>query len=46
MSELRDQTHNLMVPSQIRFHFARTGTPKVYLLYTGFFFFFLLDSID
>ena len=27
LSEARDQTFNLMVPSQIRFHFTTTGTP-------------------
>ena len=26
-SEARDRTHNLMVPSQICFHCATTGTP-------------------
>ena len=28
MSEAGDPTHNLMVPSRIRFHCAMTGTPK------------------
>ena len=28
LSEVRDRTHNLMVPSQNRFHCARTGTPQ------------------
>ena len=27
LSEARDQTHNLVVPSRIRFHCATTGTP-------------------
>ena len=27
VNEARDQTHNLMVPSQIHFHCAMTGTP-------------------
>ena len=27
LSNTRDQTHNLMVPSQIRFHYATKGTP-------------------
>ena len=26
--EARDQTHNLMVPSRIRFHCSMTGTPR------------------
>ena len=29
LSEARDQTHNLMVPSWIRFHCATTGTPEI-----------------
>ena len=29
LSEARDQTHNLMVPSQIRFRCAMTGTPSL-----------------
>ena len=28
LSEVRNQTHNLMVPSWIHFHCARTGTPR------------------
>ena len=28
LSQVRDRTHNLMVPSQIRFHYATTGTPR------------------
>ena len=28
LSEARDGTHNLMVPSQIRFHCATKGTPR------------------
>ena len=31
LSEARDQTHNLMVPSQIRFRCTTTGTPKNYV---------------
>ena len=31
LNEDGDQTHNLMVPSQIHFHYATTGTPQ-----TGF----------
>ena len=27
LSEARDQTHNLMIPSQIRFHCTTMGTP-------------------
>ena len=30
--KLRDQTHNLMVPSQIRFHCTSMGTP-VFLIF-------------
>ena len=33
MSEARDQTHNLMVPSQIRFHCATTETPRLRYFY-------------
>ena len=29
LSEARDRTHNLMVPSQICFHCAMTGTPNI-----------------
>ena len=29
LSEAMDQTHNLMVPSQIHFHCALMGTPKI-----------------
>ena len=29
LSEARDRTHHLMVPSWIRFHCATTGTPHV-----------------
>ena len=29
LSEARDRTRSLMVPSQIRFHFASTGTPRI-----------------
>ena len=32
LSEARDQTHNIMVPSQIHFHCTMTGTPGVYIL--------------
>ena len=27
LSKAKDQTHNLVVPSRIRFHCAKTGTP-------------------
>ena len=37
LSEARDRTHNLMVPSQIRFHCSMTGTP-LSPLYHSFFF--------
>ena len=33
LSEARDCTHNLMVPSQIRFCCAMTGTPKEHKVY-------------
>ena len=33
LSEPRDQTHNLMVPSRIHFHCATTGPPQVLLEY-------------
>ena len=33
--EVRDQTHNLMVISQICFHCATTGTPKFSAFYMG-----------
>ena len=36
LSKARDQTHNLMVPSQIRFRLATTGTPIRVLLRTIF----------
>ena len=29
LREARDQTHNLMVPSWIRFHCIRMGTPRM-----------------
>ena len=32
LSEARDGTHNLMVPSQIRFHCATMGTPISFLI--------------
>ena len=32
LSEARDRTQNLMVPSQIRFHWAMTGTPLCHVL--------------
>ena len=32
LSEARDQTHDLMVPSWIRFHCAKTGTPSLIIL--------------
>ena len=32
LSEARDQTRNLMVPSRIRFHCAMTGTPGAHVL--------------
>ena len=32
LSEARDQTNNLMVPSQICFHCAMTGTPVLFLI--------------
>ena len=31
LSEARDQTQNLMVPSQIRFYRAMMGTPALFL---------------
>ena len=31
LSEARDRTHNLMVPSWIHFHWATTGTPQPFL---------------
>ena len=31
--EARDQIHNLMIPSWIRFCFATTGTPRILSLY-------------
>ena len=40
LSEARDQTHNLMVTSQIHFHCATTGTPQ-----SLFFIFFIKNSI-
>jgi len=33
LSKARDQTRNLKVPSQIRFHCATTGTPTFFLIY-------------
>ena len=32
LSETRDQTHNLIVPSQIHFRCTMTGTPPEYLI--------------
>ena len=32
LREARDQTHNLMFPSQIHFHCATTGTPTLFIL--------------
>ena len=32
LSEARDPTRNLVVPSRIRFHCATTGTPKIFLI--------------
>ena len=36
LSEAREQIHNLMVPSQIRFHCATMGTPAYGDLYHKF----------
>ena len=36
MSKARDRTHNLMVPSQIGFHCASTGTPSFFLFFFVF----------
>ena len=33
LSKARDQTHNLMVPSQIHFHCTMTGTPDCFSLF-------------
>ena len=33
LSEARDRTHNLMVPSQIHLCCAMTGTPEISILY-------------
>ena len=33
LSEARDQTRNFMIPSQIRFHCATTGTPPSWLFH-------------
>ena len=43
LSEARDQTHNLMVPSWIHFRCTKTGTPRLrlWLELPDFFFFFL-----
>ena len=35
LSEARDRTHNLMVPSQIRFRCATTRTPELVILKTS-----------
>ena len=32
LSEVRNRTHNLMVPSRIRFHCATMGTPGIFVL--------------
>ena len=44
LSKVRDRTHNVMVPSQIHFHCATTGTPFFFFVFVfcGFFFFFFL----
>ena len=31
LSKARDQTRNLVIPSQIHFHCATKGTPEIYL---------------
>ena len=36
LSEARYQTHNLMLPSQIHFCCAMTGTPKIHLFQKNF----------
>ena len=33
LNKARGQTHNLMVPSQIRFHCTMTGTPMLFLFW-------------
>ena len=46
LSEARDQIHNLMVPSQIRFHCVTMGTPLLFIFnFRGFFFFFEDKSV-
>ena len=40
LSKAKDRTHNLMVPSWIRFHCSMTGTPG--MLFKRFFFFCIL----
>ena len=42
LSEARDQTQNLMVPSLILFHCAMTGTPAGLFELAGFLFVFFL----
>ena len=45
LSEARDRTRNLMVPSQIRFRCTKTGTPSplfIYYYYYYYYYYYLL----
>ena len=46
LSKARDQTHNLMIPSQICFHCATTGTPVVKFLKVVYVTFFISASFS
>ena len=48
LNETRDQTHNLMVPSQIRFHFTMTWSSHMFFFFLNilsFFFLFLATPL-
>ena len=45
LSEVRDRTRNLMVPSRIHFHCATTGTPYTILLNWNFLLFILNEIL-
>ena len=46
LRKARDQTPNLMVPSQIRFHCTTTGTPVYHFLVQYFLFFLFMAVLE
>ena len=46
LSEARDQTHNLVVPSRIHFLCATMGTPSLPIFKSRFFFFFDIELYE